>query len=168
MQAEGQPAGEHQGKFRHCGTRLTSRFGSHFCGEAISLIGAGPEISPHWPAATSHPLWLDAPLKGPAEQLRPSEMGKIDLDFVRLPPAVAAVRLRLERIARHRIVVVLPAKHPPVGNPQVNLGKLAPMFFVGMSESTDPGFRDRSSVSTEAAGRQPYSASSVTCPAPIL
>src|SRR5512136_808556 len=51
----------------------------------------------------------------PAEQLRALETRKIDLGFVGLPPLATAGSLQWESIARHRTVVVLPAKHSLAG-----------------------------------------------------
>ena len=78
----------------------------------------------------------------PAEQLRALEARKIDLGFVGLPPPATAGAIQWESIARHRTVVVLPAKHSLAGKRQLKLGELESMFFVGMSEKTHPGFRD--------------------------
>jgi DNA-binding transcriptional LysR family regulator len=77
----------------------------------------------------------------PAEQFRALEGGKIDLGFVGLRPPAALGHVRWECIARHRTVVVLPAKHPLARKSQVNLRDLKTMFFVGLSEKTHPGFR---------------------------
>jgi DNA-binding transcriptional LysR family regulator len=78
----------------------------------------------------------------PAEQFRALEARKIDLGFVGLRPPATAVGLQWESIAGHRIVVVLPTKHPLASRRQVRLGELETMFFVGMSEKTHPAFRD--------------------------
>ena len=78
----------------------------------------------------------------PAEQFRALDARKIDLGFVGLPPPAAANALHWESIARHRTVVVLPAKHRLARKRQVSLAELETMFFVGMSERTHPGFRN--------------------------
>lgn len=77
----------------------------------------------------------------PAEQFRALEARKIDLGFVGLRPPAAA-SLQWECIARHKIVVALPIKHPLLKKSRVRLAELKTMFFVGMSEKTHPGFRD--------------------------
>jgi DNA-binding transcriptional LysR family regulator len=77
----------------------------------------------------------------PAEQFRALEIGKIDLGFVGLRPPGTLGHVQWESIARHRTVVVLPAKHPLARKSQVHLRDLKTMFFVGMSEKTHPGFR---------------------------
>jgi len=92
----------------------------------------------------------------PAEQFRALEARKIDLGFVGLPPPLAAAgALQWESIGRHRIVVVLPTKHPLASKGQVKLGELETMFFVGMSEKTHPGFRDWLNRTCQQAGFTP-------------
>jgi DNA-binding transcriptional LysR family regulator len=91
----------------------------------------------------------------PAEQLRALEARKIDLGFVGLRPPAAASGLQWESIARHRIVVLLPANHPLARKRQVKLGELETMFFVGMSEKTHPGFRDWLNGTCQQAGFTP-------------
>src|SRR5712692_3838118 len=91
----------------------------------------------------------------PAEQLRALEARKIDLGFVGLPPPAATKGLQWESIARHRTVVVLPAKHPLARKRLVKLGELKTMFFVGLSEKTHPGFRDWLSRTCQQAGFMP-------------
>src|SRR5437899_3694987 len=91
----------------------------------------------------------------PAEQFRALEARKIDLGFVGLPPPAAAKALQWESIARHRTVVVLPAKHPLARKRLVKLDELKTMFFVGMSEKTHPGFREWLCQTCERAGFTP-------------
>lgn len=91
----------------------------------------------------------------PAEQLRALEARKIDLGFVGLPPPASAGAIQWESIARHRTMVVLPAKHPLAHKRLVNLGELETMFFVGMSEKTNPGFRDWLNRTCQQAGFTP-------------
>jgi len=91
----------------------------------------------------------------PAEQFRALEARKIDLGFVGLRPPASTMGLQWESIARHRTVVVLPAKHRLARKRQVNLGELKAMFFVGMSEKTHPGFRDWLSETCQPAGFTP-------------
>ncbi len=91
----------------------------------------------------------------PAEQFRALETRKIDLGFVGLPPLATTGHLQWESIARHRTVVVLPAKHPLARKPQVSLRELKTMFFVGMSEKTHPGFRNWLSETCQQAGFTP-------------
>lgn len=78
----------------------------------------------------------------PAEQFRALEAHKVDLGFVGLRPPAATKDLQWESIARHKAVVVLPVKHPLAKKNRISLGELKPLFFVGMSEKTHPGFRE--------------------------
>src|SRR5438876_3391370 len=91
----------------------------------------------------------------PAEQFRALEARKIDLGFVGLHPQAAHRDLKWESIARHRTLVVLPAKHRLARKRRVNLGELKTMFFVGMSEKTHPGFREWLYGKFEPAGFTP-------------
>jgi len=91
----------------------------------------------------------------PAEQFRALEIGKIDLGFVGLRPPGTLGHVQWESIARHRTVVVLPAKHPLARKSQVHLRDLKTMFFVGMSEKTHPGFRQWLHETCQPAGFTP-------------
>jgi DNA-binding transcriptional LysR family regulator len=90
----------------------------------------------------------------PAEQFRAMEARKIDLGFVGLRPPAAA-GLQWETIARHRTVVVLPAKHRLARKRHIRLADLETMFFVGLSEETHPGFRDWLNGTCQPAGFTP-------------
>jgi DNA-binding transcriptional LysR family regulator len=91
----------------------------------------------------------------PAEQFRALEARKIDLGFVGLRFPAASESLQWECLARHKTVVALPIKHPLAKQKTVALRDLKTMFFVGMSEKTNPGFRDWLSKTCEPAGFTP-------------
>jgi DNA-binding transcriptional LysR family regulator len=91
----------------------------------------------------------------PAEQVRALEARKIDLGFVGLRPPAGADGLQWESIARHRTVAVLPANHRLASQRRVKLAALEPLFFVGMSEKTHPGFRDWLNSTCRHAGFTP-------------
>src|SRR6266853_979557 len=91
----------------------------------------------------------------PAEQFRALQAQKIDLGFVGLRPPATTRDLQWESIARHRTLVVLPAKHRLARQRQVKLGELKTMFFVGLSEKTHPGFRDWLCETCQPAGFTP-------------
>lgn len=94
----------------------------------------------------------------PAEQLRALEARKIDLGFVGLRPPAALknmAALSWECVARHNVVVVLPAHHPLAKKSRINLSDLKSLFFVAMSEQTHPGSRDWLSAICQEAGFTP-------------
>jgi DNA-binding transcriptional LysR family regulator len=94
----------------------------------------------------------------PAEQLRSLEARKIDLGFVGLRPPAASkntAAIAWECVARHNVVVVLPAHHPLAKASRIRLTDLKPLFFVAMSEETHPGSRDWLSGLCQEAGFAP-------------
>ena len=96
----------------------------------------------------------------PAEQLRALQARKIDLAFVGLRPPVAGKNknmdeLAWECIARHDVVVVLPANHPLAEKTEIRMSDLKALFFVAMSEETHPGSRDWLSGLCQQAGFTP-------------
>jgi DNA-binding transcriptional LysR family regulator len=94
----------------------------------------------------------------PAEQLRALEARKIDLGFVGLRPPASSKNipdLAWECVARHSVVVVLPANHPLAKKSKIKLSELKSLFFVAMSEQTHPGSRDWLSGLCQEAGYTP-------------
>lgn len=94
----------------------------------------------------------------PAEQIRALEARKIDLGFVGLRPRAAlknTAALAWECVARHNVVVVLPAHHPLAKKRAIKLPDLKLVFFVAMSEQTHPGSRDWLSELCQHAGFTP-------------
>lgn len=75
------------------------------------------------------------------DQFRAIEEGRIDLGFVGLREAIEERGLQFRPIASHRVVAALPKDHPVASKPAVKLKELEPMFFIGMSESSYPGYR---------------------------
>jgi DNA-binding transcriptional LysR family regulator len=76
------------------------------------------------------------------EQFRALEEGKLDLGFVGLHEPIARRGLEFRTIASYRSVVALPKENPLTAKATVSLKALAPMFFIGMSETSYPGYRD--------------------------
>jgi DNA-binding transcriptional LysR family regulator len=76
------------------------------------------------------------------EQFRALEDGKLDLGFVGLHEAIARRGLEFRSIASYKTVAALPKDNPMVSHPTVELKALASMFFIGMSETSYPGYRD--------------------------
>ncbi len=94
----------------------------------------------------------------PAEQLRALEARKIDLGFVGLRPPDAnknTAALNWECVARHNVVVVLPARHPLAKKSKILARDLNSLFFVAMSEQTHPGSRDWLAGLCQQAGFTP-------------
>jgi DNA-binding transcriptional LysR family regulator len=94
----------------------------------------------------------------PAEQLRALEARKIDLGFVGLRPPAAnknMAALNWECVARHHVVVVLPARHPLAKKSKIPARDLKSLFFVAMSEDTHPGSRDWLTGLCQQAGFAP-------------
>jgi DNA-binding transcriptional LysR family regulator len=94
----------------------------------------------------------------PAEQIRALEARKIDLGFVGLRPSPtdnAATALKWECVARHNVVVVLPAHHPLAKKAKVKRTDLKDQFFVAMSEQTHPGSREWLTGLCQQAGFTP-------------
>jgi DNA-binding transcriptional LysR family regulator len=91
----------------------------------------------------------------PAEQFRALDARKIDLGFIGTRPAQASKDLQWESLARHKAVAILPVRHPLSRKKQVRLVDLKPMFFVGMSEKTHPGFREWLNETCRPAGFAP-------------
>lgn len=80
----------------------------------------------------------------PAAQIQAIVDRKIDLGFVGLRAQFKAKIgsvIKWECIARHEIVVVLPASHPLTTKKELFMIDLKPEFFVTMSEITHPGSR---------------------------
>ena len=89
------------------------------------------------------------------EQFRALEEGKLDLGFVGLHEPIARRGLEFRKIASYKTVVALPKKNPLAGRTKVELKALATMFFIGMSETSYPGYRDWLVKTCERAGFTP-------------
>jgi DNA-binding transcriptional LysR family regulator len=89
------------------------------------------------------------------EQFRALEEGKIDLGFVGLHEPIARRGLEFRTIASYKTVVALPEDNPLTGAAKVSLKALAPMFFIGMSEMSYPGYRDWLIKTCESYGFTP-------------
>lgn len=89
------------------------------------------------------------------DQFRAIEEGRIDLGFVGLREAVAEHGLEFRSIASYRVVAALPKGHPVASKSVVKLKELEPMFFIGMSESSYPGYRGWLTETCQHAGFSP-------------
>jgi DNA-binding transcriptional LysR family regulator len=106
--------------------------------------------------------WIGAGGRAAATAVEPQlaslEARKIDLGFVGLRPPAASkntAAIAWECVARHNVVVVLPAHHPLAKASRIRLTDLKPLFFVAMSEETHPGSRDWLSGLCQEAGFAP-------------
>ena len=89
------------------------------------------------------------------EQFRALEDGKLDLGFVGLHEPIARRGLEFRSIASYKTVLALPKDNPLAGKATVELKALAPMFFIGMSEASYPGYRDWLTRTCKGAGFAP-------------
>lgn len=89
------------------------------------------------------------------DQFRALEEGKLDLGFVGLHEPIARRGLEFRAIASYKTVVALPKDDPLTGKTTVELKALAPMFFIGMSEGSYPGYREWLARTCERAGFSP-------------
>jgi DNA-binding transcriptional LysR family regulator len=76
------------------------------------------------------------------DQFRALEDGKLDLGFVGLHEPIARRGLEFRTIASYKTVAALPKDNPLSGKTTVELKALAPMFLIGMSEASYPGYRE--------------------------
>src|ERR1700730_6862174 len=89
------------------------------------------------------------------EQFRALEDGKLDLGFVGLHEPIARRGLEFRTIASYKPAVALPKNNPLTDKTTVDLKALAPMFFIGMSEASYPGYGDWLTRACERAGFTP-------------
>ena len=89
------------------------------------------------------------------EQFQALEDGKLDLGFVGLHQPIARRGLEFQRIASYKTVVALPKDSPLASKARIELKALAPMFFIGMSEASYPGYRDWLTKACERAAFAP-------------
>src|SRR3984893_9227866 len=89
------------------------------------------------------------------DQFRALEDGKLDLGFVGLHEPVALRGLEFRTIASYKTVAALPKDNPLAGKTTVELKALTPMFFIGMSEASYPGYREWLTKTCKRAGLNP-------------
>jgi len=75
------------------------------------------------------------------DQFRALQDGKIDLGFVGLPEPIEERGLQFRPIASHDTVVAIAKNDALAKESLINLKKLEPLFFIGMSEASYPGYR---------------------------
>ncbi len=89
------------------------------------------------------------------DQFRALDDGKLDLGFVGLHEPIALRGFEFRTIASYKTVAALPKSNPLAGKTKVDLKALAPMFFIGMSEASYPGYRGWLTKTCNGAGYIP-------------
>jgi DNA-binding transcriptional LysR family regulator len=89
------------------------------------------------------------------DQFRALEEGKLDLGFVGLHEPIARRGLEFRTIASYKTVVALPKDNLLTDKTTVELKSLKPMFFIGMSEPSYPGYREWLTRTCERVGFSP-------------
>lgn len=89
------------------------------------------------------------------EQLRALQEGRLDLAFVGLQAPVARCGLQFRTVASYKTVAALPKTNPLAAKPRVELKALAPMYFIGMSEASYPGYGEWLAQTCHRAGFTP-------------
>jgi DNA-binding transcriptional LysR family regulator len=89
------------------------------------------------------------------DQFRSLEDGKLDLGFVGLHEPIGRRGLEFRTIASYKTVVALPKDNLLAGKTTIELKALAPMFFIGMSEASYPGYREWLTKTCDRAGFNP-------------
>src|ERR1700680_3255435 len=75
------------------------------------------------------------------DQFRALEDGKLDLGFVGLHEPIALRGLEFRTIASYKTVAALPKDTPLASKKTAELKAAGPLFFIGMSEASYPGYR---------------------------
>jgi DNA-binding transcriptional LysR family regulator len=76
------------------------------------------------------------------DQFRALGEGKIDLGFVGARKPIEERGLQFRCLASDKVVAALATGHALAKKAAVKLKDLKPMFFIGMSEASSPGYRD--------------------------
>ncbi len=76
------------------------------------------------------------------DQFRALEEGKIDLGFAGLREPIEERGLQFLPIAAYDTVAAVTKNHPLAKETVIHLKALKPLFFIGMSEASYPGYRD--------------------------
>lgn len=74
------------------------------------------------------------------DQIRALEEGRLDLGFIGLCRPPEPTGLEVYTVATYRALVALPKDHPLTNEGAVKLKALKSMFFIGISETSFPGY----------------------------
>lgn len=89
------------------------------------------------------------------DQFRALEDGRIDLGFVGLREPIEARGFKFRSIAAYDTVAAIATTHPLAKRRVIRLKDLKPMFFIGMSETSYPGYRLWLTETCQRAGFSP-------------
>ena len=89
------------------------------------------------------------------DQFRALEEGKIDLGFVGLRQSIEERGLQFRSIASHKTVAALAKSNQLAKKTIIDLRDLKPIFFIGMSEATYPGYRHWLTTTCQRVGFMP-------------
>ncbi len=89
------------------------------------------------------------------DQLRALRDGKIDLGFVGLHEPIVEHGLDFQCIAAYQTVAAISKNSPLARQSVIRLAQLKPMFFIGMSETSYPGYRTWLTGTCQRAGFSP-------------
>jgi DNA-binding transcriptional LysR family regulator len=103
-----------------------------------------------------------------AEQLSALVEGQIDLAFVGSPEVKVRRGIRCRPLREYKTVAALPKKSPLARRSTVRIKDLQPMFFVGISEQSRPGYRKWLIENCAKAGYQPKILQEVALERPVL
>jgi DNA-binding transcriptional LysR family regulator len=89
------------------------------------------------------------------DQFRALVDGRIDLGFVGLREPIEERGLHFRSIASYETVAALQKSHPLAKKAVISLRELKPLFFIGMSEASYPGYRRWLTKTCQKAGFSP-------------
>jgi DNA-binding transcriptional LysR family regulator len=89
------------------------------------------------------------------DQFRALEEGRIDLGFVGMREPIKGLGFEFSSIASYKTVAALAAKNPLAKKKIIALKELKPLFFIGMSEQSYPGYRSWLVQTCRRAGFSP-------------
>ena len=89
------------------------------------------------------------------DQFRALEEGKIDLGFVGLRESIEERGLQFRSVASHKTVAALAKSNQLAKKTIIELRDLKPIFFIGMSETAYPGYRQWLTTTCQQVGFMP-------------
>lgn len=89
------------------------------------------------------------------DQIRALEDGRLDLGFIGLCRPTEPTELEVHTVATYRALAALPKDHPLTNAEVVKLKELKSMFFIGISETSFPGYHRWITQTCRQAGFKP-------------